>query len=252
MAGIGRPRLVVPRPAGGGGLPPPCAPAPPWSAFQVAGDVVLTVGSGLGGLGNLLAQSAYERRWSRVTHAMLVARPGVYFDVGPATGARFRPAESLPLLLREARADAGRGGRLFVAAFRHPSLARRAELRDALADSLAALEGTPYNFALVLKRRAGGPSAFCSELVATVLAGMGLPVVPGRRASSVLPHTLDLALRRRPWLDVTDAYTRRLGGGAGGTRPFRAEVPPADAAATTGWWPAAWPGRARGSSRPAA
>lgn len=180
-----------------------------WRAFQLTGDVVLTVGSGLSGLANQAAQSIFERRWARVTHAMIVAEPGVYLDVDPAAGAVFRPAERFPLWPGR---PAGPGGRRFVAAFRHERLAACAETRRRLRRVLAGCEGAPYNLRFVLKwPRAGDESAFCSELVARAFGRVDLPIVPGRREAAVLPHTLDLALRGGPWVDVSAAYRARLG-----------------------------------------
>lgn len=160
--------------------------------------------AGAGWRANQAAQSAFERRWAPVTHAMIVAEPGLYLDVQPFAGAVLRPADHFPF---RAGPPWVRAGRRFAAAFRHPRLAACKRTPERLAEVLAACEGLPYILRLVAKRaRVGDESAFCSELVARAFRRAGIPLLPERREAAVLPHTLDLALRADGWLDLSGSY----------------------------------------------
>lgn len=182
---------------------------PEWERFQRTGDVVLTMGHGILSTANRLVQSAYTGRLANATHAMMVAAPGIYLDAGPRRGVVFVPAGEFAL---ESRPGRGRIGRRLIAVFRHPEIARSAELRRQLADAALRHLGQGYNFGFFMKRRidVDDRTAFCGELVAKVFERLGWRLVPDRRATEVVPDRLYRALRSDPWLDVTGVYRQGL------------------------------------------
>lgn len=185
-------------------------PRQPWAAFQRTGDIVLTVGAGPFARVELAIRSLLQGRSARATHAMLVVAPGLHLDAGPRTGVALVPAE---------RYDTGQGEtakvrrRRLAASFRHPQPELRERRGPDLLRAVQEMVGQPYNFALVFKPERppeADRSAFCSELVVKVFERLGTPLLPGRRASTVLPETLAEALAARGWIDVTAHYLRGL------------------------------------------
>lgn len=185
-------------------------PRQPWAAFQRTGDVVLTVGAGpLAGV-NRAFQSLLEGRRARATHAMMVVAPGLYLDSGPRSGVALVPAERYIIAPMGPRV--GRRRRL-AAVFRHPAPDQLDRLAPELVRAVQEMVGQPYNYALFLKPRRppeADRSSFCCELVVKVFERLGLSLLPGRRAASVLPETLAAALAAQGWPEVSALYRRGL------------------------------------------
>jgi len=185
-------------------------PRQPWARFQRTGDVVLTLGAGPLARINRRVQSLLEGRPARATHAMIVVAPGIYLDSGPRTGVALVPAESY--LVAPTSAGAGHRRRL-AAVYRHPAPEQLESLGHELVRAALEMVGQPYNFALFLKPPRppeADRSAFCCELVVKLFDRLGLPLLPGRRPSTVLPETLAAALEARGWPEVSALYRRGL------------------------------------------